>query len=40
MSVPEIAADHARLLEVNSEFQKLEKQTQALYAEWEKLLED
>ena len=40
MSVPEIAADHARLLEVNNEFQKLEKQTQSLYAEWEKLLEN
>lgn len=38
MSVPEIAADHARLLEVNNEFQKLEKHVQSLYAEWEKLL--
>ncbi|HEX8637655.1 MAG TPA: ABC-F family ATP-binding cassette domain-containing protein [Pyrinomonadaceae bacterium] len=40
MSVPEIAADHARLQQVNDEFQKIEKQVQSLYAEWEKLLEN
>jgi ATP-binding cassette subfamily F protein 3 len=35
MSVPEIAADHARLQKINDEFQNLEKQVQSLYAEWE-----
>jgi ATP-binding cassette subfamily F protein 3 len=40
MSVPEIAADHARLQKINDEFQNLEKQVQSLYAEWGKLLEN
>ncbi|MCU1290292.1 MAG: hypothetical protein JWN60_2521 [Acidobacteria bacterium] len=40
MSVPEIAADHAKLLEVNKQFDQTEKQVQSLYAEWEKLLEN
>ena len=39
MSKPEIAADHAKLLEINTRFQKAERNLQSLYAEWEKLLE-
>jgi ATP-binding cassette subfamily F protein 3 len=38
MSLPEIAADHAKLQEINHEFQKIERKTQSLYAEWENLL--
>ena len=40
MSLPEIAADHAKLQEISEQFQKAEKRIQALYAEWEKLLEN
>jgi ATP-binding cassette subfamily F protein 3 len=39
MSVPEIAADHGKLSEINTRFQETEKHIQTLYAEWEKLLE-
>jgi ATP-binding cassette subfamily F protein 3 len=40
MSLPEIAADHAKLNEINAKFQRLEKQIQTLYAEWERILEN
>ena len=38
MSLPDIAADHAKLQEINAQFQQLEKKIQSLYAEWENLL--
>ena len=37
MSLPEIAADHAKLQEINDEFQKTELKIQLLYAEWDDL---
>jgi len=37
MSLPEIAADHAKLQEINNEFQKTELKIQSLYAEWDDL---
>ena len=39
ISQPEIAADHAKLLEVSNHLQEIEKQIQNLYQEWEDLLE-
>jgi len=38
--LPEVASDHEKLQEVTDEFQKIEKQIQALYEEWGKLAEE
>jgi ATP-binding cassette subfamily F protein 3 len=40
MSVPEIAANHAKLQEVTDLFQKTDKRIHALYEEWERLTEE
>ncbi|HEY0461607.1 MAG TPA: ABC-F family ATP-binding cassette domain-containing protein [Pyrinomonadaceae bacterium] len=40
MSVPEIAANHARLQEITDLFQKTDKRIHALYEEWERLTEE
>jgi ATP-binding cassette subfamily F protein 3 len=40
MILPEVASDHEKLQEVTDEFQKIEKQIQALYEEWENLSEE
>jgi ATP-binding cassette, subfamily F, member 3 len=37
MSLPEVASNHGKLQEITDEFQKTEKQIQALYEEWERL---
>jgi ATP-binding cassette subfamily F protein 3 len=40
MSLPEVASDHEKLQEVTDEFQKIEKQIQTLYEEWESLSQE
>jgi len=40
MSLPETAANHAKLQEITNRFEKTEKQIHALYEEWEKLSEE